>query len=217
MQGQISQQNCRRIRRRIIQTAVRLHREIGYKKTTVADIAHGASMSPSNVYRFFSSRQAIEEAVVADLFEQVCAAAMLAARVGGSALERLRAALRAISQLHDHRQANDSKLNELMGAAVREKWSVTRCHADRIRGVVRTIIVAGQASGEIRPGSSMALACCLLDAMDAYLSPLPTNAAGVRPTLDEMIDFCARSLRDAPRRQSMDTGADLRPRAVAHG
>jgi AcrR family transcriptional regulator len=174
-------------------------------------------MSPSNLYRFFPSRQAIEEAVVAELFEQVCAAATLAARAGGSALERLSATLRAISQLHDHRLTNDSKLNELMAAAVREKWAVTLSHADRIRGVVRTIIVAGQASGEIRPGSPMALACCLLEAMDAYLSPLPTRAATVRPTLDEMMDFCARSLCDVPRRQSMDTGAALRPRAVAHG
>ena len=37
-------------------------------------------MSPANVYRFFASKQAIEEAVVADLFEHVSAAATLAAR-----------------------------------------------------------------------------------------------------------------------------------------
>jgi len=101
--------------------AIRLHREIGFKKTTVADIARGASMSPANVYRFFPSKQAIEEAVAADLFEQVSAAATLAARGGGSVLERLRAALRAISQLHDNRLANDSKLHELLAATIREK------------------------------------------------------------------------------------------------
>ncbi|WP_372482587.1 TetR/AcrR family transcriptional regulator [Bradyrhizobium ivorense] len=65
-------------------------------------MARGASMSPANVYRFFPSRQAIEETVVANLFDRMSAAATLAAR-GDSALERLTAALRTISQLHQHR------------------------------------------------------------------------------------------------------------------
>jgi AcrR family transcriptional regulator len=67
-------------RRRIVQAAIRLHREIGFKKTTVADIARGASMSPANVYRFFASKQAIEGVVVADLFEHASTSATLAAR-----------------------------------------------------------------------------------------------------------------------------------------
>jgi AcrR family transcriptional regulator len=194
--------------------AIRLHREIGFKKTTVADIARGASMSPANVYRFFPSKQAIEEAVAADLFEQVSAAATLAARGSGSVLERLRAALRAISQLHDNRLANDSKLHELLAATVREKRPIALSHADRIRGVVRSIIAAGQASGEVRPGCPMALTCCLLEAMDAYLSPSRINAAAVRPTFDEMMDFCAGALRPVAWGRSMDIGAELRPTAV---
>ena len=80
MQERIPQAGSPCIRQRIVQAAIRLHRQIGFKKTTVADIARGASMSPANVYRFFASKQAIEEAVVADLFEQVSAAATLAAR-----------------------------------------------------------------------------------------------------------------------------------------
>src|ERR1700680_3968018 len=100
MQERVPQAGSPCIRGRIVQAAIRLHRQIGFKKTTVADIARGASMSPANVYRFFASKRAIEEAVVSDLFEHVSASATLAAR-GGSALERLRAALRAISQLHE--------------------------------------------------------------------------------------------------------------------
>jgi AcrR family transcriptional regulator len=69
MQERIPQAGSPCIRQRIVQAAIRLHRQIGFKKTTVADIARGASMSPANVYRFFASKQAIEEAVVADLFE----------------------------------------------------------------------------------------------------------------------------------------------------
>jgi AcrR family transcriptional regulator len=197
-----------------VEAAIRLHREIGFKKTTVADIARAASMSPANVYRFFPSKQAIEEAAVADLFEQASAAATLAAR-GGSALERLTAALRAISQLHEHRLESDSRQHELVAAAVGENWAVALSCAERIRELVRGIIAAGQASGELRPGSSMAMACCLLEAMDAYLSPLRTYSAPMRPTFDEMMGFCAGALRNAQLRQSIDVTSDLRPKAMA--
>ena len=42
-------------RRKIVDTAERLFREIGYQKTTVADIAKALRMSSANVYRFFDS------------------------------------------------------------------------------------------------------------------------------------------------------------------
>src|SRR5215204_4414748 len=201
-------------RRRIVQAAIRLHREIGFRKTTVADIAREASMSPANVYRFFPSKQAIEEKIVADMFEHVSATATLAAR-GGSALERLTAVLGAISQLHEHRLENDSKQQELVAAAVRENWTIALVYADRIRGLVRAIIAAGQSSGELRPGSPMAISCCLLEAMDLYLNPSRISAATIRPTFDEMMDFCAGALRDMPWGPSVDLPADLCPKAVA--
>ena len=47
------------IRARILTTAERLFREIGYQKTTVADIARELRMSPANVYRFFDSKKSI--------------------------------------------------------------------------------------------------------------------------------------------------------------
>ena len=172
-------------------------------------------MSPANVYRFFASKQAIEEAVAADLFKQVSAAATLAALLSGSALERLTAALSAISQLHEHRLENDSKLPELVAAAVSENWEVALSYADRIRGLVRVIIAGGQGSGELRPGSPMAMTCCLLEAMDGYLNPSRINAATVRPAFNEMMDFCAGALHHVPWGQSIDLTADLRPKAVA--
>ena len=84
-------------------------------------------------------------------------------------------------------------------------------------GLVRTIIAGGQASGELRPGSPMAMTCCLLEAMDGYLNPSRINAATVRPAFDEMMDFCAGALHHVPWGQSIDLAADLRPKAVAQG
>ena len=54
-------------RERILVVAERLFREIGYQKTTVADIAKVLRMSPANVYRFFDSKKAIHEGVARGL------------------------------------------------------------------------------------------------------------------------------------------------------
>jgi hypothetical protein len=60
----------------------------------------------------------------------------------------------------------------------------------------------------------MALTCCLLEAMATYLDPSWANPVTIRPTFDEMMDFCAGALRNVQLRQSIDITSDLRPRAV---
>src|SRR6516165_11166273 len=59
------------VRERILVTAERLFREIGYQKTTVADIARALRMSPANVYRFFDSKKSINLGVARRLMGQV--------------------------------------------------------------------------------------------------------------------------------------------------
>ena len=65
---------------RILVVAERLFREIGYQKTTVADIAKLLRMSPANVYRFFPSKDAIRQGVAFRLMSEVEAAARIADR-----------------------------------------------------------------------------------------------------------------------------------------
>src|SRR6478752_5158773 len=142
-------------RERIVQAAIRLYREIGYRKTTVADVARDAAMSPANLYRFYPSRHALEEAVVTELLEQVSMAAASAARSGRSGLERMSAVMSAVSRMHEDRLANDVRLHELVVAAGQANWVACLSHADRLRGVVRSIIAAGQLNGEFRGGSPM--------------------------------------------------------------
>ena len=58
-------------RERILVVAERLFRQIGYQKTTVADIAKELRMSPANVYRFFNSKKSIHEGVARTLMGEV--------------------------------------------------------------------------------------------------------------------------------------------------
>jgi AcrR family transcriptional regulator len=50
-------------RARILEVAEEHFRRVGYRKTSVTDIAAELGMSAANVYRFFPSKEAIKESV----------------------------------------------------------------------------------------------------------------------------------------------------------
>ena len=77
-------------RERNLVVAERLFRQIGYQKTTVADIGKELRMSPANVYRFFDSKKAIHEGVARSLMGEVEVEAQRIADMPGPAVPRLR-------------------------------------------------------------------------------------------------------------------------------
>src|ERR1700720_1768315 len=87
-------------RERILVTAERLFREIGYQKTTVADIAKVLRMSPANVYRFFDSKKAIHEGVARGLMGEVETAARAIAAKREPVDSRLRELLTTIHRMN---------------------------------------------------------------------------------------------------------------------
>jgi AcrR family transcriptional regulator len=184
-------------RARIIEIALRLFRQIGHKKTTVADIARAMSMSPANVYRFFASKRAVEEAVVGKVLDEVIIAAFDAAHGAGSAIERLRAVLQAVEQWHKFTFAKDGKLYELVACATQDDWTVASAYTDRLNSVVAQIITEGQVTGELAQGNPMTFARCILVATSSYLQPamVQSCAKSARPTLNQMIEFSVGALR----------------------
>ena len=77
-------------RERILVVAERLFRQLGYQKTTVADIAKELRMSPANVYRFFDSKKSIHEGVCRVLMGEVEEAGQAIMAKPGSAAGKLR-------------------------------------------------------------------------------------------------------------------------------
>ena len=113
--------------------AERLFREIGYQKTTVADIAKVLRMSPANVYRFFDSKKAIHEGVARGLMAGSRGSRRMAiATRRGSAASRLRELMTTIHRMNSERYVGDSKLHEMVEIAMEESWEVCVAHMERI-------------------------------------------------------------------------------------
>jgi AcrR family transcriptional regulator len=184
------------VRERILVTAERLFREIGYQKTTVADIAKALQMSPANVYRFFDSKKSINAGVACRLMGEVEQASKAIAARRGNAKGRLRELLKTIHQMNSDRYVGDSKMHEMVAVAMEENWDVCKAHMLGITGEIANVIASGVASGEFRVADPSVAAMCTCAAMVRFFHPqlIAESAGKPGPTLDQMIDFVIAGL-----------------------
>jgi len=183
-------------RERILVVAERLFREIGYQKTTVADIAKVLRMSPANVYRFFDSKKAIHEGVAHTLMGGVEDAAQAIAARPGSAAARLRELITTIHRMNSERYVGDSKLHEMVTIAMEESWEVCVAHMERITETIGSVIAEGAASGEFDAADLPLAAMCTCTAMMRFFHPqmIAQCANKPGPSLDQMVDFVLAGL-----------------------
>jgi AcrR family transcriptional regulator len=189
---------------RIIATAERLFREIGYQKTTVADIARNLSMSAGNVYRFFTSKAEINEAVGRQLMSEVEAAACAISEETGPAATRLRRMIETVERMNAERYTSDFKLHEMVSVALSENWAIVEEHILRMDGYLARIIADGIANGEFCEQDPALAARLVHTATMRFCHPrLMVECRQIPvPTIEHMIDFCLTALRDPASRVS---------------
>lgn len=188
------------MRTRIVVTAEKLFRELGYQKTTVADIAKVLRMSPANVYRFFDSKKSIISAVAQRLMGEVDEAVAVLITEHSPASQRLRVLLSTIHLMNAERYVGDAKLHEMVAIAMEESWDVCMAHMERIVVAIGTVVADGVTAGEFAAPDVGVAAHCVCTAMMRFFHPqmIAQCAQKPGPTIDQMIDFVLAGL--APRR-----------------
>ena len=183
-------------RERILVVAERLFREIGYQKTTVADIAKVLRMSPANVYRFFDSKKAIHEGVARGLMGEVEDAAQAIASGPGPAAVRLRELMKTINRMNSERYVGNSKLHEMVEIAMQESWQVCVAHMELITRTIAEVIAQGAGSGEFHAPDVPLAAMCSCTAMMRFFHPqmIAQCVDKPGPSIDQMIDFVLAGL-----------------------
>jgi AcrR family transcriptional regulator len=179
-------------RTRILLVAERLFREIGYQKTTVADIAKVLKMSPANVYRFFDSKMAIHQGVACRLMGEVEAAVATIATEPLGPKDRLREILVTIHHMNAERYVGDAKLHEMVAMAMEECWDICDQHVARLGEVVGRVIAEGIAVGEFKPCDIEETAKCVCVSMCRFFHPQMIAEWGKKQIdvpIDVMIEF----------------------------
>ena len=205
-------------RRRIEDTAERLFRTMGYQKTAVADIARELGMSPANVYRFFPSKSAINEAIAARMLRGVEADLWAIARGPGTPPERLRSLLRTLQERHLGLFFAERRLHDMVTAAMAEHWGVVERFIHGVRTAIRHVLIDGMVSGDFGRLDPDATATLIKQAVMVFVHPVliaecncaapsgggncavpsggnAMSEADLAAQLDAMVTFLLRALR----------------------
>ncbi len=183
-------------RRSIVDTAERFFRDIGYQKTTVADIAKALRMSPANVYRFFDSKKSINEAVLARYkgeLEESMAAIAAEPRSAGS---RVRDIVTLVHRVNSARFADQVRMQEMVCAAMEESWDAIIGHIGRFDALLRRVIADGVECGEFRALDPDLATRCIRTALLRFHHPLLIAQCEriPGPTLAEFVEFVMAGL-----------------------
>jgi AcrR family transcriptional regulator len=159
-------------RARIIETAEALFRRLGFAKTAVADIAGELGMSPANVYRFFSSKNAIVEAICQRCLSELDEKAWAVARSRASASVRVERLFLEIMKYHLENLIEEKRVNDIVLVAMENNWEAVRAHMERIRAIIEVILRDGIESGEFERVEPHETSLLIKKAMVAFCHPL---------------------------------------------
>lgn len=192
---------------RILGTAERLFRDVGYLKTTVADIAKTLKMSPANVYRFFDSKKAIHEGVARRLMSEVETEAEAIARKPAPPAERLRELLVTVSCMNAERFVGDAKIHEMVAIAMEESWEVCEAHMMHITMIIGSVIADGARDGTFKVADVELAAMSVCTGMTRFFHPQMNEQCAKKPgpTLHQMVDFLIAALTLTPPNSTQPT------------
>jgi AcrR family transcriptional regulator len=176
-------------RARILEVAEEHFRRIGYHKTSVADIASELGMSPANVYRFFPSRDAINESICGRVLNEVSDIAFAVARTNAPAMEKLDQLLTAVHRHNKMTLVKEKHMHDLIVAAMQANWAIIKAHVERIVTIFEAIIREGIEAGEFKVEDATEAARAVKSAFMPFFHPI-------------LIEHCVQ--------HDEDTEADLR-------
>jgi AcrR family transcriptional regulator len=160
------------MRARILEVAEERFRRVGYHKTSVADIASELGMSPANVYRFFPSRDAINESICRRVVNEVTDIALAIARTNAPALEKFDRLLTAIHQHNKTKLIKDRRMHDMIVAATQENWAIIKAHLLRMVTIFEIIIREGIEAGEFEVEDPAEAARAIKTAFTPFFHPI---------------------------------------------
>jgi len=161
------------VRSQILAAATEHFSRYGYEKTAVSDLAKAVGYSKAYIYKFFESKQAIGEMIVANCLQEIMAEVRGAVAQTDHPPEKLRRMFRAITEASLRLFSGDRKLYEIAASAATEQWQAVRAYDEQVRGLIADILREGRQSGDFErktPLDETALAVYLV--LRPFMNPL---------------------------------------------
>jgi AcrR family transcriptional regulator len=159
-------------RARIMESAERLFRQMGFAKTAVADIAGDLGMSPANIYRFFPSKLAIVDAICQRCLAEVEAQVWAVVRSDAPAGLRLERMVLTVLAYHTENLLTERRVHDMVLAAIESSWDAIQAHKETMRRAVEQILRDGIATGEFEPVDPQESSRLMVFSLVAFFNPV---------------------------------------------
>ncbi len=173
-------------RDRILDATVEVLRRHGLEKTGVVDVARALGVSHGALYRHFSSKAALIDAVAERWLTKVSQPLAAIAEGGKAPPARLRLWIEALVGLKRRKVQEDPALFAVYHAVAEAAHGVVRGHVEALRRQLATIVAAGAARGEFKVKDPASAATAVFDATLRFHHPAFV-AANTGPEADRAL------------------------------
>jgi AcrR family transcriptional regulator len=157
---------------RLLRIAADHLKRLGPQHVTVVSIADAAGMTHANVYRYFSSKLALIDAVVEQWLRSLEAQIAGIADAPDPADDKLERLVEAWAQSHRRLQETDPHLFDVYCNAVETARPLVRRHRARMRQLQERVLDEGIATGKFDPRDRERALAFISDATYRFVNPL---------------------------------------------
>ena len=186
---------------RLVEIARAHVRKFGHARTTVVGVAAEAGMTHANVYRYFPSKTALLDEVVAMSLRPLEAQLREAAEGADPAYDKLERMLVAIHRDYRMKLDDDPELFDLVIDALVRNRPSARKHRSRVQSEIQRVYEEGVASGAFAMTDRRRAMSLIFDAAHRFIHPvalkLDKNASPhqVATRLETVTAMILRALR----------------------
>ncbi len=147
-------------------------RRFGHQRTTVVGIAAEAGMTHANVYRYFATKSALLEEVVASGLRPLEARLREAADGADPAYDKLERMLLAIHRDYRGKLDSDPEAFDLLVDALTRDRASVRKHRSRVQSEIQRVYEEGVASGAFAMTDRRRSMSLIFDAAHRFIHPV---------------------------------------------
>lgn len=158
-------------REQILNTTEQVLRRFGLDKTSVVDVARALGVSHGTLYRHFSSKAALKEAVAKRWLHEVSAPLAAIVENDGSALEKTRLWLEKLIHIKQSKALEDPELFAMYNALAEESVESIGKHINDLISQLTQIVEDGIQAGEFQKNDAREQASAIFFATARFHHP----------------------------------------------
>jgi AcrR family transcriptional regulator len=190
-------------REQILEAAEDVLRRFGPSKANVVDVARALGVSHGSVYRHFSSKAALRDAVTERWLESISTPLGVVAQEDGPAAERLQRWLDLLVRSKHTKALDDPELFATYIELAAEAREVVHAHVDTLVAQLARIVSDGVARGEFQVTGTAAAARAVFDATSRFHNPAHAaewSSPGTDAAYQGVLTLVLRALERRPSR-----------------